>query len=492
MWDVFVHKLNEIKYPDKPYHPEQLYPELRNVGYQVELQDKNEVYSAIREILSDMGLDQEHYGTVEWNPFKDWIRAGGKVLLKPNLVYHMHPKGEKEMASMVTNAAILRPVIDYILVATGSKVSITIADAPVQGGDFTKVCEIAGVIELQKFYKNRGIDINVLDMRMVRSVSNKTGILTERIYQRDVGRYCQVNLAEKSELIDVIHNANRFEITDYGFGAVKKHHNRKKNEYFISKEVLEADLFINLPKLKTHRKAGLTCAMKNLVGINGDKTCLAHHTRGTKKNGGDEFSRSSLKKWLKARIWTCLKTNWIGIRIASIIMNVFQKFVWKGKTIKEYNMLHAPDTFSEGSWYGNDTIWRCVKDLNKIIFYADKTGKMHEKKQRNYLCIVDSVLAGEGEGPMEQTTKPFGIVFAGTNPVYVDYVASKLMGYDYEAIPSIVNGFKNRWWNLVDKQAEDVTVYSKDSIDKLSCYFVPAFGWRERLKERKQTETDVG
>lgn len=483
MQDVVVHKFNNMMYPDKPYHPDEFYPELGNVGYKLELQDKNEIYAGIREILFEMGLDREHYGTVEWNPFKNLIGEGENVLLKPNLVFHMHPKGDKEMASMVTNAAILRPVIDYVLIATKGKVSITVADAPVQGGDFERVCEIAGVSALQRFYKDKGIDINVVDMRMVRSLLNRMDVLDKRIYQRSVKQYCKVDLKDKSELIDVIHKAKRFEITDYGFGAVKKHHDRTKNEYFIPKEVLEADLFINIPKLKTHRKAGMTCAMKNLVGINGDKTCLAHHTRGTKRSGGDEFSQKSVKTWLKVRIWTFLKTNWLGIRIASLIKVFFQKFVWKGKTMKEHNMSHAPATFSEGSWYGNDTIWRCVKDLNKIIFYADKSGKMQERKQRNYLCIVDGVLAGEGEGPMEQTTKPFGVVLAGTNPVYVDYVASKLMCYNYKDIPTIVNGFKNRWWALVSKRAEDVKIHSNCPMDKIRDYFVPTFGWREKLKE---------
>jgi uncharacterized protein (DUF362 family) len=30
---------------------------------------------------------------------------------------------------------------------------------------------------------------------------------------------------------------------------------------------LQADVFINLPKPKTHKRAGITGAMKNLVGI---------------------------------------------------------------------------------------------------------------------------------------------------------------------------------------------------------------------------------
>lgn len=485
MHDVFIHKLRNVGYPVKPYHPEESYPEFKELGYEVEIQDKNEIYSCIREILFEMGLDKENYGTAKWNPFKGLIKQGGKVLLKPNLVFHMHPKSEKDMESMITNAAIIRPLIDYILIASKGDISITIADAPVQGGDFKKVCELSGVSELQRFYKSKGIGIKVIDMRMIRSLPNSMGVMEKRISQRDVNQYCRVDLKDKSELIDVIYKANRFEITDYGFGAVKRHHNKQKNEYLIPKEVLDTDLFINLPKLKTHRKAGLTCAMKNLVGINGDKTCLAHHTRGIKEKGGDEFNKKNIKNYLKVRIWTTLKTNKLGIKIASLIKKFYQIFIWKGKTLKEYNMDNAPKVFSEGSWYGNDTIWRCVKDLNKIIFFADKHGEMKKERQRNYLCIVDAVMAGEGEGPMEQTTKPFGVIFAGKNPVYIDYVASELMCYDYRDIPTVANGFKNRWWHLVDKQPKDIKICSNYPIGDIKEYFIPTYGWQEKLRNSK-------
>jgi len=40
-----------------------------------------------------------------------------------------------------------------------------------------------------------------------------------------------------------------------------------KNEYLISNTILEADVIINLPKPKTHRRAGIIGAMNNLVEI---------------------------------------------------------------------------------------------------------------------------------------------------------------------------------------------------------------------------------
>ena len=51
-----------------------------------------------------------------------------------------------------------------------------------------------------------------------------------------------------------------------------------------------ADVVINLPKLKTHKKTGVTISLKNMVGINGYRNCLPHHTIGTPDASGDEFA----------------------------------------------------------------------------------------------------------------------------------------------------------------------------------------------------------
>jgi len=42
---------------------------------------------------------------------------------------------------------------------------------------------------------------------------------------------------------------------------------RRLRSVFISRPVLEADLVINVPKLKTHSLTGLTCAVKNMYGV---------------------------------------------------------------------------------------------------------------------------------------------------------------------------------------------------------------------------------
>ena len=36
-----------------------------------------------------------------------------------------------------------------------------------------------------------------------------------------------------------------------------------------------------MPKLKTHKKCGVTISLKNLVGLNTNKNLLPHHSLGT-------------------------------------------------------------------------------------------------------------------------------------------------------------------------------------------------------------------
>ena len=70
-------------------------------------------------------------------------------------------------------------------------------------------------------------------------------------------------------------------ITNYDYHEVNRHHRGDRHEYCISEACLSADVIINLPKPKTHRKAGYTGALKNMVGINAAKDYLPHHTKGS-------------------------------------------------------------------------------------------------------------------------------------------------------------------------------------------------------------------
>ena len=112
-----------------------------------------------------------------------------------------------------------------------------------------------------------------------------------------------VNLEKDSFLDDISSDYQKFHVAAYDSREMEKHHNRERYENVIPKIVFEADVIINLPKQKSHIKAGTAASLKNLVGINGHKNWLPHHRKGPFARGGDEYRNYSLIKgiWLSVQ-----------------------------------------------------------------------------------------------------------------------------------------------------------------------------------------------
>ena len=92
------------------------------------------------------------------------------------------------------------------------------------------------------------------------------------------------------------------------------------------------------------------------------------------------------------------------------------------------------DTYYIGSWYGNDTIWRTICDLNHIVRYADKNGTLHDEPQRKMLNFGDMIIAGERNGPVSPLPKMLGAVVVSDDPAAFDVTLCKLMGFPFERI----------------------------------------------------------
>ncbi len=99
--------------------------------------------------------------------------------------------------------------------------------------------------------------------------------------------------------------------------------------------------------------------------------------------------------------------------------------------------LDAPAKVIDGSWQGNRTLWRTILDLNRILFFADREGRMRGEPQRRYITIVDGIVAGEGEGPLGATPVDAGLLIGGLDPSLVDVVATEAMGFDPGRIPLV-------------------------------------------------------
>jgi len=411
-------------YPPFPYDPQQAYPEFpdAHVG------NANPVYHAVRHSLYLLGLDHQNYDTSRWNPLGEFIQPGQNVLIKPNWVKHRHATGG-DLFSVITHTSVIRPVIDYVLLALKGKGRLIIADAPLQSADFDLLMKYTRMPELIKYLSPTGVSLEVRDLRQNVCRCDENGqIISHEQRAGDPDGYVVTNLfGDASFLSEVGRYARRFRVTQYDPCIMPLHHAKDRHEYLIAKTVLHSDVVINVPKLKTHRKAGLTCCLKNLVGINGSKDYLPHHRFGALAENGDEYLYPNFFKRLHSRI-----IDYIEAR-PSRPLNHLAYFT--ARTCCWLANRLARDPYYEGSWYGNDTIWRTILDLNHVLRFARPDGTFAEAPQRKLFNIVDAVVVGGGEGPLQPTTVLAGMILAGYSNAYIDAYAARLIGLDPQKIP---------------------------------------------------------
>jgi len=181
---------------------------------------------------------------------------------------------------------------------------------------------------------------------------------------------------------------------------------------------------LNVPKLKTHAKTGMTCALKNLVGINGSKDYLPHFRPGSPDRGGDEYPAGDLRGMMAARLRPVLQQH-------------APFWVWKGVHRLAAGNRTRPVP-QGGAWPGNDTLWRTIHDLSHIATWYDATGTRRETA-RPLLTLADAIVAGEGDGPLRPQPRALGALLWAGDPGNLDIVAATLMGFDWRGIPMLAH-----------------------------------------------------
>ncbi|MDQ7799467.1 MAG: DUF362 domain-containing protein [Candidatus Edwardsbacteria bacterium] len=453
---------------------------------------KNYVYEAVREALLNLGLDKANYGTAKWNPFGDMIRPDSQVIVKPNFVNHRNflSDEEKYFNALVTHSSVIRAVLDFIIIAGGKTARITIADLPMQGANFDKLIERNGLDVIRTFYKQRGFEnIGYLDLRKYFLDVNNDGSINGKVnLPGDPLGYIKVNLAKESSLVPIEKFADLFVAPDYDGPETVRCHSNGDHRYVIPKSILTADVFINLPKLKVHRKVGVTLSLKNLVGIIGDKTCLPHWRKGDPAHNGDEFALSTKAKMLESKYSFMLRKS------GKIIWKTFRPIGRLLKWLDRAVLFGKPEGVAEishGDWYGNDTIWRMVHDLNKIIIFADAKGSLSEEKQRKYLTLIDGIVGGQGEGPLKPEPVNTGYIIASTDPLIADITAVKMIGFDWRKIPQYSQYACGQKYGFSDFKGNENKVSisysgkktSLADINKEYC-FSPSKGWLGHIEAR--------
>jgi uncharacterized protein (DUF362 family) len=453
----------------------------------------------LRECFRNLGYDAERFGSPDWNPLGELIPRGGRVVLKPNFVMH---EGERTRGAqcLTTHASVLRTLLDYVILAGGPASHVVIADSPLQQADFDAIVRDSGLASVVRDVRERtGVDVSILDLRRLRAVTDDNRVITSvRELPGDPLGYVAVALGADSRLESISGEKARFAVTDYDRSEMGRHHGPGHHEYLLSRTALTCDVFINVPKLKTHQKVGVTLALKNLVGVNGSKDWLPHYRPGSPEEGGDEFPErnavSSAHSRLRARLQG---RNPRVMRAAQFLWRAYKRaFESRGLGLSATDRA-AGERILGGAWHGNDTAWRMVLDLNQAILHASADGRFDAGTTRRYLAVVDGIIGGEGDGPLSPQPKRAGILAVSDDPVALDVALARVMGFDPTRIPMLREAAKassRPITAMVPGVDPEVRMFPHGADWKdLHLGFVPAPGWRGRIERAApaQPSTDV-
>ena len=476
---------NQLEYSDFPFNPNKNYPEIQ---YKYQPQPSNTLYGEMRNVLNKMGYDSENFNTKEWNPFGVFINKGDKVLIKPNFVLYTR----KNPFTVITHPSILRFIIDYTFIATGSTGKVIVGDAPQMNADINELLECTKLPKLIELLQKNGVPVKFLDFRG-EIVEVKKGIWIVRDKGEIKDNHIIVDIGRNSLLYALEKEGkDNFYGAEYNRKIVNYHHSIYRNEYSISKTLLDSDVVISVPKLKTHKKVGVTLNLKNFVGINTHKNYLPHYRIGSPSLGGDSYP--SMNSFLdRLKFLNYIFRDWFLSPHNSRLGRFFHRLLGYRRFI-EYLILKLlfPKFQSyykllyDGNWQGNDTVWRTVLDLNIILRYINKKGILENKVQRKFFSVIDGIIGGENEGPLKPTEKKSRIVLFGKNLLETDLVATKIMGFDYKDIPLLKNALALNEYTLLENNSlnsmkifsnrDDLNGISYDELN-LNLNFVPPIGW---------------
>ncbi len=385
--------------------------------------------------------DQEH------GPFGRIIPRGARVVIKPNLVMHEN-QGPWGIEPLITHPSLIRATVQAVLQSAASEVIV--GDAPIQGCHFDELLRSTGLDKWASRLTSaeprfRGIR----DFRRTTcEFLNGVRVASENLVAED--RFVLFDLGSESLLEPVTDEEPSFRVTCYDPRLLANTHSPRRHQYLVARDVIDADVVINLPKLKTHKKAGITCALKNLIGINGNKEYLPHHRIGGSEAGGDCYPGGSRVK--RALEYTLDRQNMASSFASARLWGEV------ATNLNRVSMLAGDRLGVEGSWSGNNTVWRTGLDLNRALLYGCSDGSLADTPQRVVIHVADAVVAGQGDGPLCAQPLEMGLIFAGNNAAAIDWIGAQLLGYEPQRIPIAREAFAQFRWPIALFLPDEVTV----------------------------------
>ena len=430
--------------------------------------EPDRIENALERLTARLG-----WGGTARGGFDAVLPRGAKVVVKPNWVMHAN-QGPWGMDPLITHHQVIRAVVSSLLRSHAG--TVTIGDAPLQSADFDAILAWGDLGTWLRHQAARDPRLaGPVDFRRTRS-RVVAGVLIQDEDQRSLEDFVLFDLREQSLLEPVSGRNPAFRVTQYDPRKMRETHRPGRHRYLIARAMLEADVVVNLPKLKTHRKAGVTNALKNLVGINGNKEFLPHHRVGGEAEGGDCYPRKSRVK----------RAHELFLDLQNASRSHLGRVAWSfpARSMSVLGRLLVDELGVEGSWSGNDTVWRMCLDLNRILRYGRLDGTMAEFPQRRILHVVDGVIAGQGDGPLAPEPFELGVLLGGDCAAAVDVVGAQLLGTLPERIPIVREAFRPMRWPLAPGTAANVRVIGPERFPDDSWWRPPEVypaGWLDSV-----------
>jgi uncharacterized protein (DUF362 family) len=440
-----------------PFHPDDRFPEL---PFHDVSPVPNPAYCLVRRALADLGLDRERLGTPGWNPLASVVREGDTVVIKPNFVLHRNASGGP-LEAVVTHPSVLRAVADYVFIALNGRGRMIIADTPQMDCSWEELMRFEHLDVIADFYRERlGFRLEVMDLRgfSVADPSQPAYVGNRTPLSGDPMGTLKFNLGRISAFQEIAGGETQFYGADYNREETVALHSSGRHEYHVSRTLYSADVVISVPKMKVHKKVGVTLNLKGLVGTVTNKNCLVHYRLGTPSAGGDQLPDDRPVSDLRMVRLQRRLMDYTLARRSACGDHVYQKVQWLyRKLVRPLRRVSAETrSLDAGNWSGNDSAWRMTVDLAKLFFFSDKDGNISREPARRFFSVVDGLVGGEGEGPLAPMPVRAGCIVAGENLVAVDLVAARLMGFDVRRI---------RQFSLINLQEWDFGLRNPEDIE---------------------------
>ncbi|MES2847939.1 MAG: DUF362 domain-containing protein [Bacteroidota bacterium] len=398
-------------------------------------------------------------GVLEENLLK-----GKRVLLKPNWVKQFF--NPHDDVCLCTHDGFLLAVLELVLMKKPA--SVVIGDAPIQGCYWDRLITMELVSKVESLSLKYNIPVSIKDFRRVvfDPVNNKL-----EMERNPMSEYVIFDVGRRSYLEPITFpEKNLFRVAQYDPDKFTDTHKPGMHKYCIARELFHADVVISLPKIKTHQKAGITCALKNIVGLNGDKDFLPHHRIGGTKMGGDSYpGKNKLRYWAELALDNANRKlgkpgYWFWSRVSAVL--------WGLSFPKKEHQLNA-------AWFGNDTTWRMVMDLNLIVNFGREDGTLSDEPQRFLYSFCDGIVGGQGDGPLWPDPLNLGVISFTDDSAANDICMAQLMSLNVVKIPLLMAAKAFMPGRNVEIKLNGKLI-KQEELQQYAVKAIPSPGWQEQ------------